>query len=69
MASIASQDRDLSWRQMVSVDQLNSVCPRSSFTLKALTPSFQTMSDSASASTLVDDDVRYEPHSISFSRS
>jgi len=40
MASIASQERDLSWRQMVSVDQLNSA-----------------VSDSASVSTLVDDDV------------
>lgn len=38
--------------------------PRSSFTLKALTPFLQTMSDSASVSTLVDDDVRYKPHSI-----
>lgn len=42
MASIAGQERDQSWRQMVSVDQLNSA-----------------MSDSASASTLVDDDMPY----------
>ena len=62
MASIASQERDLSWRQMVSVDQLNSVCPPFFSTLKPLTPFFQAMSDSASASTLVDDDVRYKPH-------
>jgi hypothetical protein len=40
MASIASQECDLSWGQMVSADQLNSA-----------------LSDSASASTLVDDDV------------
>jgi len=40
MANIASQERDLSRRQILVVDQLNNV-----------------MSDSASASTLVDDDV------------
>ena len=65
MASIASQERDLTWMQMVSVDHLNSVCPLVLSVFYALIPFFQEMSDSASASTLVDDDVCYNPRMIS----
>lgn len=41
MASIAGQERDLSWGQMVSVDQLNSVCPPFFLLLSLSPPSFR----------------------------
>lgn len=65
MASIAGQERDLSWMQMVPVDHLDNVCRSVFSTFQTLTPFFQAMSDSASASTLVDDDVRHDPCLIS----